>query len=133
MNLRIQTHELPVTLLKVVGLMANHGKLRIAEVQYDPKEKTVCFPLERFPITGKSILTVTRHAKTPVRCRVTFRNVTECKIEDRTDGMEIVDLIFGLTLRQDEIYLCSSAEDRGTPCYEMTCRVSSLDIEIRDE
>ena len=131
MNLRIQTHELPVTVVKAVGLMANHGRLRVAEVQYDPKEKTVCFPLERFPITGKSIFI--RHAKTPVRCCVTFRNVTECKIEDRTDGMEIVDLIFGFTLRQDEIYLCSSAEDRGTPCYQMTCRVSSLDIEITDE
>ena len=47
--------------------------------------------------------------------------------------METVELIFGFKIEGNEIYLCSAAEDRGVPCFEMTCRVSAIDIEIKDE
>jgi len=133
MNFRIQADELPVTVLEAVGFMANHGILRVADVKHDAAAHTVSFPLDRLPITGKSLFAVTRHAKKPVRCCVTFRNVTACRIEDRTEGMETIDLIFGFKIAGNEIYFCSSAEDRGRHCYEVTCQVSSLDIEIKDE
>jgi hypothetical protein len=133
MNFRIQADELPVTVLEAVGFLANHALLRVADVSHDPAAGTLSFPLARFPITGKSPFTVTKHARTPVRCRVTFRNVTACKIEDRTEGMETIDLIFGFKIDRKEIYFCSSGEDRGTHCYELTCQISSLDIEIKDE
>lgn len=133
MNLRIQADELPVTVLEAVGFMANHGVLRVADVKHDPTERTVSFPLDRLPITGKALFAVTRHARKPVPCRVTLRNITACRIEDRTEGMETVELIFGFKIERNKIYFCSSAEYRGTHCYEVTCEVSSLDIEIKDE
>jgi len=133
MNFRIQADELPVTVLEAVGFMANHGILRVADLKHDAAAQTVSFPLDRFPITGKSLFAVTRHARNPVRSRITFRNVTACRIEDRTERMGTIELIFGFKLERNEIYFCSSAEDCGTHCYEVTCQVSSLDIEIKDE
>jgi len=134
MNFRIQADDLPVTVLEAVGLVANHARLRVADVENDPGERTVSFPLERYSITGRSLFAQTRHAKTPVRCRVTFRNVIDCEIQDRTEGkgLSTVHLLFGFKIEKSEIYLCSAAEHEGRPCYELSCRVSGLDIEFVD-
>lgn len=135
MRFRIQADDVPFTVLEAVGLMANHARLRPAEVEHNPGDRTVSFPLERYSITGKSLFAQTRHARTPVRCRVTFRNVFDCEVEDRTEGKELetVHLLFGFKIERSEIYLCSAAEHRGHPCYELTCRVSGLDMEVVDE
>ncbi|MBU1355985.1 MAG: hypothetical protein KJ620_05415 [Candidatus Edwardsbacteria bacterium] len=133
MNLRIHADELPVTVLEAVGFMANHAILRVADVKHDPEARTVTFPLNRFPITGKSIFTGTRHAKTAVRCRVTFRNVVGYKIDQHTKEMETINLIFGFKIKRNEIYLCSAEEDQGVPCFELRCQINFLDIEIKDE
>ncbi|MBI5805302.1 hypothetical protein HZA73_04570 [candidate division TA06 bacterium] len=133
MNFKIQADELPITVQEAVGFIANHAVLRVADVKYDPVDRTVSFPLDRFPIKGKSIFTGTRHTKNAVRCHVRFRNVIECDINHKDQEMEIVQLIFGFKITQNEIYLCSAEENQGLPCFQLRCQVNSLDIEIKDD
>ncbi len=133
MNLRVKLHEFPETLLEAAGSIANHARLRVGDVRYNSCDHTVSFPLLRFPIVGKSLLRVTRHAKDRVDCRVTIRNVIECRIENHTEGLETIQLIFGLKIQKGEVFLSSAEEDRGIPCYTLSCRISELDIEIQDD
>jgi hypothetical protein len=132
MNFRFQADELPETVLKAVGALANKATLRIADVEHRPADQLVTFRIQRLPITGMSFFEGTRHAKTPVSSRITIRNVTDCKIEDDKQ-CETICIIFGLGFKGHEVFICSAEEDRGNTCFRLTCRASSLDIEIKDE
>lgn len=132
MQARIKADELPETVLEAFGAIANHGRLRVREVEYRAQQQLVTFPMQRFAITGTSFWSGTRHSADPVACRVTIRGVTACEIKNTGDCEEI-EIIFGIAFPGGEVYLCSAQESRGKTCYALRCRVSGIDIELHDE
>lgn len=44
-----------------------------------------------------------------------------------------VTLLFGIHVRDREIYAGSAEEDRGQTCFSVTAEVSEIDLEIADE
>jgi hypothetical protein len=132
MKLRIQGNDLPNTLLEAVGAIANKGLLRLQDVMYQEREGVVTFRFQRFPIAGKSVLLGTRHSDTPITSRVTIRNVSSCRIED-TGQCEEITILFGISFKDNEIFLSSAEESSGATCYTLKCSVSGIDIEIVDE
>jgi hypothetical protein len=131
MNIRIQADDLPETVFESIGAILNKGLLRVQDVAHRPTEQLVTFPLQRFPIVGKSVLTGSRHSETPVACTVAIRNVSHFKIED-SKKCQTITILFGLGRKGDELFITSAEEDRGQTCFTMTCTVSKLDMEIKD-
>ncbi len=99
MNFRIQADELPETILEAIGALANKASLHIQDVEHNPEEQLVRFPIQRFPITGRSTFAGTCHAKQPVPSKVTIRHVADCKIED-DQQCETITIIFGLGFKR---------------------------------
>jgi hypothetical protein len=132
MKLRIQGNNLPNTLLEAVGALANKGMLRPQDAMYQEREGVVTFRFQRFPITGKSVLSGTRHSHIPIISKVTIRNMLSCVIEDTAKCDEIT-ILFGIGFKDNEIFLSSAEESSGATCYILKCSVSGIDIEIVDE
>lgn len=131
MELRILGHELPDTVLSALVPLLNYARIRVKEVAYDAESQTLGFPARRYPTKRRSLLRWAGHAKHPVSCHVTFRNVTECHIEDLGVCDEII-VLFGFKYDGEEIYFCSGEEASGVTCFEVRCRVTGFDFEIRD-
>ena len=132
MNCRIKGDNLPEPVLESFGAIANKGILRIDQLEYRPEKQIITFPFVRFDIEGKSVLSGTRHKKEPINCNLTIRNVTDYEISDTRELREIT-ILFGLSFKKGDIFLSSAEENKGTPCFELTCKVSEIDIEINDK
>ncbi len=132
MHFRIQGDELPGNVLDALGAVANKGRLRVKDVEYRPEEHLVMFLFRRFAIVGRSMLTGAVHSDCSTPCRVTIRKVTMCKMEDIGQCAEIT-MLFGIGYKDDEFFLSSAEESRGTTCYQLSCAVSGIDIEMKDE
>ena len=132
MNCRIKGENLPEFVLESFGAIANKGILRVNQLKYRPEKHIITFPFVRFDIMGKSAFSGTRHKNEPIHCNLTIRNVTDCIISD-TRELEEITILFGLSFKEGDIYLRSAEEYKGTPCFECTCKVSEIDIEINDK
>ena len=132
MNCRIKGDNLPESVLQSFGAIANKGILRIDQLEYRPEKHIITFPFVRFDIEGKSVFSGTRHKNEPTNCNLTIRNVTDCEISNTCELREIT-ILFGLSFKEGDIYLSSAEENKGTPCFELTCKVSEIDIEINDK
>ncbi len=132
MNCRIKGDHLPEFVLESFGTIANKGILRIDQLEYRQGKHIITFPFVRFDIIGKSVFSGTRHKNEPILCNLTIRNVTDCKISD-TRELEEVTILLGLGFKEGDIYLSSAEENKGAPCFELTCKVSEIDIEINDK
>ncbi|MEN6318373.1 MAG: hypothetical protein ABFD82_06415 [Syntrophaceae bacterium] len=132
MKLRIQGNNLPNTLLEAVGALANKGLLRQQDAIYQEREGIVTFRFQRLPIAGKSVLSGTQHSDIPIISKITIRNVLSCGIED-TGQCEVITILFGISFKDNEIFLSSAEERSGVTCYNLKCSVSGIDIEIVDE
>ncbi len=132
MNLRIQADELPDSVLQALGGIANKGRLQVGNVMWSPEERLVTFIFNRFPIAGKSVFTHPVHSESSIPCHATIRNVTGIKIED-TGQCEEITILFGLDFKKNEISLSSAEESRGVTCYQLSCSISGIDIEMIDE
>ena len=132
MEIRLKGNDIPQTLLAEIGRVADHARLQTDGVRHDTVAATVTISLERLPITGKSLIGTTHHAGAPVRTRVTIRNVTDCRIDRFPEEGRTVTIIFGLKVEQKAVFMCSAEEDKGQPSFSVDCRVSELDLEMKD-
>jgi len=130
MKIRIQTNDPSGQILKRVAALLSSARLRPADVEHRPDEQLVTFPLRRHPFLRGGFFG-TRRAKEAVPSRVTIRNVTESFPVDGGQCEEI-RVLFGLSVRDGEVYLCSVEEDQGVTCFELRCRVGGFDIELED-
>ena len=133
MEIWVKGNDIPQTVLAEIGRVADHARLQTDGVRHDTVAATVTISLERLPVTGKSFFGTTHHAGAPVRTSVTIRNVTDCRIDRLSEERLTVTIIFGLKVEQNTVFMCSAEEDKGQPLFSMDCRVSELDIEIKDE
>ncbi len=132
MNCRIKGDNLSEFVLESFGTIANKGILRVDQLEYRPEKHIITFPFVRLDIEGKSVFSGTRQKNEPIHCNLTIRNVIDCAISD-TCELEEVTILFGLSFKEGDIYLSSAEENKRTPCFELTCEVSEIDIEINDK
>ncbi len=135
MLLRLRGEQVTKELIDVVASLTDRSRLRHAEVAHDPATGTVTLTITRFPlIKRRRVFSNIHDFRNPIPAVVTVRNVASCGIQNNAphDLGDEIQLIFGLQIRDNQVYACSAEEDRGQPCFSLTIEVSELDIEIAD-
>lgn len=135
MHLQLRGERIPEPLLETVAAITDHARLRHGDVRHDESARVVRLPITRFPLLKQRRVLGNLHDRDlPIPATVVVRNVVKCEIGDRTspDLGEEVDLLFGVRLREKEVYACSAAEARGQSCFSVMIEVAQLDIEISD-
>jgi len=132
MKLRIQGNQISDTVVDAVGSITNKGLFRPRDVIYVEQEKFVMFRFQRFPIIGKGLFSDARQADHSVPSTLTIRNVLSCKIENTGQCNEI-SILFGMKIKDNEVFLSSAEESHGITCYSLHCEILAVDVEIADE
>jgi len=132
MEIHIKGNDVPAPVLTEFGRVADHARLQKDQVHHDAVSGTVTIILDRLPIVGVTWFGTTRHTHVPVQTRVTIRNVTDCQIKRPQQEMTFT-ILFGLKIEEKAIYFCSVEEDHGEPLLSIDCRVSELDLEVKDD
>ncbi len=133
MEIRLKGTGISQTLLAEVGRLADHAFLEPHRVCHDPTAAVVSFFIERSPAPGTPLSGTAQDGTPRIRSKITIRKVTHCQIERYQQSKQTVMIIFGLKIEEDRMYICSAEEDRGQPLFSIDCRVSELDLEIKDE
>jgi hypothetical protein len=140
MYLRIKDGNITKNILEAIAAITDSATLKLREVVFDEERSSLSLPIERMPARKKKrfpgFLKARKHDKVQrVKSLITINNVTDCKIEEGCldANLSTVLLMFGLKVEEDEVYLCSLEEDEGETCYSIEAKISSIDIEIRDE
>mgnify|MGYP003980473947 CR=1 FL=1 len=122
MDLRIAGTNVPESLWQEFGRLTNHATLSIGSVRYERENRRLSFRLSRRHSRGKY-----------VTAEVTVRNVISCEIADHAGpDFPEVDLLFGVTVQNREVFLSSVEEDRGTNLFVVSAKVDGFDVELRD-
>jgi hypothetical protein len=135
MRYRVSGEQVSAEFIDTLAALTDRARLRHAEVAYDPTAGTVSLPITRYPlIKRRRVLPNIHDLENPIPAVVAVRNVVSCTIENNTpsDLDADVQLIFGLQIRDNQVFVCSAEEDRGQPCFSATLEVSGLDIELAD-
>jgi hypothetical protein len=140
MYLRVIDKSFTQNILKEISRLTDQAKLLFRNMEYDEVKGVIILPIERFKVLTKrriiGVFITRRHEKNAMmQSTITIRNVTECHVENNIDDPKVVyvTLLFGITVRNNDIIICSLEEDRGKPLYSMELKVSELDIEISDQ
>jgi hypothetical protein len=135
MHLRLRGERIPADLLELLAALTDGAQLRHTEVTHDPQSREVRLPITRFPLLKRRrLLPNIRDRRNPISSVVTVRNVVACDIDNSApaDLGHVVQLLFGLQVRDRRVYISSAEEDRGHTCFSVTLQLSGLDIEITD-
>lgn len=122
-----------------IEAITNRATLHSRDIEYDQNSRIVQIPITRFPITKKKkfLRKVTPYKQDKangIDSLITIRNVKQFLPEEHlpSDYDDPVTLLFGIQVKEEEIYLSSAEEDRGTPLFQLTLEIEELDIEIKD-
>jgi len=123
-----------------IGVLTDRAELDVDLIEYDEEAGKVVIPLTRLPIVPgqkKVFRKITQYAQdrqNNAPCVVIVRNVKsftkETHFEEASDRK--IQLIFGITIKDNTVFMNSVQEDRGKTIFRLTIEIDSLDIEIRD-
>jgi hypothetical protein len=140
MYLRIIGNGFTQNILKEIEAITDSATLFFRNVKYDEKEKIIFLPIERYRIKRRKkllglITPYSRNMNIAIPSSIVIRNVTNCGIEDNSEIEDTkVTLLFGLTIKDNEMFICSVEEDiKKGASYSITLKVSEIDIEISDK
>jgi len=132
MIIRLAGPDLAEPLLKGLADTTNHAVVRPADATFDQGSQTLTLLVRLAPAAARRMLPGFRHLPPSTQLhKLVVRNVTACRIHaEPGDEDQEYQLLFGVQLRPSSVYLCSAAEDRGTPCLEIDATVTSLDVTL---
>jgi hypothetical protein len=135
MMIAIQSAILPTDFTSGLELLTNAAEITIAEIVIDEARHEVMIPMRRWSYERGRFLFVNYFKELspePIASTLVIRDTASCELKNHHDRPEFC-LMFGVKIENREVYLCSAEEDHGVPCFEMTIRVLSYDIELCDE
>ncbi|MFC1529310.1 hypothetical protein ACFL6R_01205 [Gemmatimonadota bacterium] len=136
MHLHLRGENIPEALCEALAAITDNARLNPTGVAFDDISGSVQFPIERYPLIRQRRVRSNLHDwSNPIQSTLTVRRVVSCRIEDITTSgpEEPIHLLFGVRVRDDEIYLCSAEEDRGSTCFSVTIDITGVDIELNDD
>jgi hypothetical protein len=122
-------------LFRGLELLTNAAGITLADIVIDEARHEVTIPMRRWSYERGRFLFVNYFKELspePIASTLVIRDTASCDLKNRHDGPQIC-LLFGVKIENREVYLCSVEEGHGVPCFEMTIRVLSYDIELRDD
>ena len=139
MYLRAIGNSFTQNILKEISILTNQARVFFRDMEYDEAKGVIILPIERYKVLEKKrffrvVITRKYEKSAMIQSTVIIRNVTNCHVENNIDDPNVlyVTLLFGITIRGDNIIISSLEEDRGKTCYLIKLKVSQIDIEIAD-
>ncbi len=135
MRLLIQSDSETVDLFKELQLLTNTAKVTLADIVVDESRNEITIPMERKSYERKRLLLGESYklvSSELINSRLIIKNVAHCKMEDNLH-LSNIQLLFGVRIKNKEIYLSSVEEQSGVSAFEMPIEVRSYDIELRDD
>ncbi|NIS82835.1 MAG: hypothetical protein GTO14_22145 [Anaerolineales bacterium] len=135
MRIHISVKDLPKAFFELLAAITDHARLRFRDVQYDESNQIVILPIQRYPLLKKRLFRGNLHDyDNPVASEIIVRNVVSCEVRDNLEDKdyEEVVLLFGLGVKDKEVFVSSVEEENGRTCYLAQMEVGEIDIEIRD-
>jgi hypothetical protein len=125
-----------VDLLKGLELLTNAAKVTLAGIIVDESQHEITIPMQRrsyerrrFLLFGERLNLLSSEW---IDGRLIIKNVVDYKIKDNL-RLPDIRLLFGVAIKNKEICLCSAEEQSGVTAFEMSIKVQSYDVELRDE
>jgi len=120
-----------------VSELTNHARVDIGKIQYEPEKELAVIPLIRFRVIGgRRLLGVGEYRRddSPILSRAIIRNIKKAEINtsDACVGLKEITLIFGITIKKNEISFGSAEEATGRHCFNAAFYGESLILEIED-
>lgn len=145
MHLRISGNLFTESLMREFALITDSATVDVTTPSFDEDQGMFHLPVMRLPLgvrkirRGWGLLIWRAQRESPAISRipymVTVRNVVSANVVNKLtdDRSRVVQLIFGVTFREHEVFAASVDEaDDHNPAFEVSLEVTDLDIEIRD-
>lgn len=140
MYMKIKGTKFAENVIDEISSMTDRALLNTREVIYDEKLRSVYLPITRYKINKQKgllglIIPYKRDKSMKLKSGITINNVTACKIENNFDDLNIseVTILFGLQIRDNEVYLSSAEERKGVTLYTLRATVADMELEIIDQ
>ena len=136
MKIIIQLDSEAIDLFKGLELLTNAAKVTLSSVRIDKSRNEITIPMKRRSYERKRFLFFCERYKLIssdlIDSILIIRNVLSHKIIDNFNLADVL-LLFGVSIKNKEIFLCSAEEQSGATAFEMSIKVQTYDIELRDE
>ena len=138
MHLKASLNDLPIDKLKMLNRMINHSKLLVEKVFYDQKKGIISIPIERheMPPSDSILVNIMAFFKSSkieaarIKSKIIIKKVDRCRIVKHLEKNSKIEILFGLLIKENSIYICSAEEAKGVTCYELEAAVKAIDIEV---
>jgi hypothetical protein len=136
MNVIIQSDSEMPGLFREFELLTHAARVTLTSIVVDEARHEITIPMQRRGYERKRFLFFGERYRliSPelIESELVVRNVASYRIDDPL-GLPAIQLLFGVAIKNKEIYLCSVEEQTGVTAFEMSMKVQSYDIELRDE
>ena len=116
--------------------MTNSAQVTLADIMVDESRTEITIPMKRRSYARERSLLFGEHYKllSPewIDSSLVIRNVIDHEMEDNLHLPDI-QLLFGVNVKNKEIYFCSVEEQAGVLAFRMSIKVRTYDIELTDE
>lgn len=119
-----------------LALLTDSAELVPSEIYFDEEDRQITIPMMRKEhVRKRSVLGLHESHRTvspkAVESVLIVRDVLQCIPKDRF-SLQRITLLFGVRLKENEVYLCSAEESGGISAFELQIKTGSCDIELRD-
>lgn len=137
MNIKLRIDQSDHLTNSYISELTNHARVDIGKIQYEPEKELAVIPLTRYRVvSGRRLLGLGEYQRddSPIRSRAIIRNIKKAEINksDMCNGLEEITLIFGITIKMNEISFGSAEEATGRHCFNAAFLGESLILEIED-
>ena len=139
MYIRIKGDSFTENIYREIAALTDRAILHFGRIEYDEEKGVIQMPIDRFRIKKRKKIfrmvtpySVDKSIKIPAIVKI--RHVTGL-IKDvhlDKDNLSEIPILFGLKIRNTDIFVGSAEEFEGLPCFALTLKVDMLDLEICD-
>lgn len=136
MRITIQSDSEIPDLFKGLELLTNAAQVTLADIMVDESRNEIAIPMKRRSYAReRSLLFGVRYKLLSpewIDSSLVIRNVVDHKAENNLHLPDI-QLLFGVNVKNKEIYFCSVEEQAGVLAFRMSIKIWTYDIELTDE
>ena len=117
-------------------LVNNAAELSPSSITIDKTRKEIIIPLRRKEYARKRLFfglgeSYPRVSSAAIPAELVIRDLLDYELTNAL-RLESVTLLFGVKVEDLSVYLCSVEETAGTPVFQLSVKLRSYDIEVRD-
>jgi len=138
MNIKLQINKTDHLTKSYISELTNHATVDLENINYDPGKELAVIPFTRYRVVGgRKLLKLGEYQRdynTPIQSRAVIRNIHNAEMEkaDTCGDIKEITLIFGINIKESEIFFGSAEEASGKHCYGVSFFGDNLVLELED-